>query len=309
MPLKDNSESALKVFYKAHSFIYEYGIHWLPINPEDIIDQNPNWRLKYVPQLAYEIGKPEQYVLDHVMRSQDGLSMYDVKRGIYDIIINAADNIPPGRVLWTKLHEIGHIYLGHLADNHLTEIKKEALSPELYAQMEFEADMFAGEVLASKWLMRSLDIYDERDITFICGISDEAALIRYKKATEDYQFTPANVTFTLHQFGDYLKEITVCCHKEDIELAKFAKINPPKKKFAKPKAPFLRVAGSCPYCGSAYGSDANYCSHCGTALKKGLIHMNEPCGNTQPADAAFCECCGNRVFRIRQGYYFEECEI
>ena len=196
MPLKDSSESALKVFYKAHSFIYDYGIHWLPINPEDIIDQNPNWRLKYVPQLAYEIGKSEQYVLDHVMRSQDGLSMYDVKKGIYDIIINAADNIPPGRVLWTKLHEIGHIYLGHLADNRLTEIKKEALSPELYAQMEFEADMFAGEVLASKWLMRSLDIYDEKDITFICGISDEAALVRYKKATEDYQFTPANVTFT-----------------------------------------------------------------------------------------------------------------
>lgn len=45
MPLRDSSESALKVFYKAHSFIHDYGIHWLPINPEDIIDQNPNCHL------------------------------------------------------------------------------------------------------------------------------------------------------------------------------------------------------------------------------------------------------------------------
>lgn len=309
MPLKDDSESALKVFYKAHSFIHEHGIHWLPINPEDIIDKNPNWHLKYVSQLAYELGKPEQYILDHVMRSQDGLSMYDVGRGIYDIIINAADGIPPGRVLWTKLHEIGHIYLGHLADNRLTEIRKEALSPELYARLEFEADMFAGEVLASKWLMRSLEIYDERDITLLCGISDGAALIRYKKATEDYQFTPANVTFTLHQFEAYLKEITVCCRKEDMELAKFARENQPRAKFTKPKAPFLRAAGSCPYCGGSHSPDANYCPHCGTALKKGEMCGGGPCGNIQPADAAFCERCGNTVFRIRQGFCFEECEI
>lgn len=309
MHSKNEDERTLWVFYMAHKFIYEYGIRWLPINPEDIIDASPNWRLKYVSQLAYETGQTEQHILDHVMRSQDGLSIYDVKKDCYDIIINAAGSIPPGRILWTKMHEIGHIYLGHLKQNHLTEIKKDELSLELYAQMEFEADMFAGEVLASKWLMRNLEIYDERDITFICGISDEAARNRYRKATEDYRFTPANVVFTLQQFGDYLKEITICQDKEDLEMSKFAKANPPFKKYPKPKAPFLRVAGECPYCGGKYSADANYCSRCGSALKKGLIRSAGHCGNVQSSDASFCEQCGNPVVRIRQGFCLEECEI
>ena len=76
-----------------------------------MIEQRSNWHRKYADQLADEIGQTVDHVLNHVMRSQDGLSMYDVKRDAYDIIINAADEIPPGRVLWTKMHEIGHIYL------------------------------------------------------------------------------------------------------------------------------------------------------------------------------------------------------
>ena len=91
MPLQNSSERALRVFYSAHQFLREHDIHWLPVNPEDIIIQHRNWKLKYVHQVAYEIGKDEQYVLDHVMRSQDGLSMYDVKVDKYDILINASD--------------------------------------------------------------------------------------------------------------------------------------------------------------------------------------------------------------------------
>jgi len=309
MPSQNDDERTLWVFYMAHKFIYDYRIRWLPVNPEDIIDKNPKWRMKYVPQLAYETGQSEQHILDHVMRSRDGLSIYDVKADRYDIIINAADSIPPGRVLWTKMHEIGHIYLGHLKDNHLTEIIRDKLPVDTYRQMEFEADMFAGEVLASKWLMRNLEIYDERDITFICGISDEAARNRYRKATEDYNFTPANVVFTLQQFAEYLKEITICRSQGAIEMAKFAKINPPARKFAKPKAPFLRKAGECPYCGGSCNEAANFCSHCGSALKKGAVRSAEHCDNIQSPDASYCERCGNQVLRIRQGFCFEECEI
>lgn len=229
--LSNKSDRALKVFYMAHRFINEFGIRWLPVNPEDIIDQKPNWHLKYVDEVAYEIGKPEQYVLDHVMRSQDGVSMYDVKKDSYDIIINAADDIPPGRVLWTKMHEIGHIYLEHLRKYEVTEIRREELGEELYNELEFEADMFAGEVLASKWLMRKLDIYEENDIVQICGISDESARNRDKKATEEYSFIPANVTFTLHRFHEYLKEVTVCAGDEDMDedLRKYIKRNTAQK--------------------------------------------------------------------------------
>ena len=310
MPSLDKGERALKVFYMAHRFFDEFGIRWLPVNPEDIIDQRPNWHLKYVSQLAYETGETEEHILRHVMRSEDGLSMYDVKRDAYDIIINAADDIPPGRVLWTKLHEIGHIYLGHLKKYSVTELRRDELGDELYNQLEFEADLFAGEVLASKWLMRQLDIIDEHDISAICGISDVAALNRYKRATEEYSYTPANVTFTLHKFGDYLKEITVCADREEIDLGRYAKINPPRQKFRKPMAPFLQKPGICPYCGKDYSLDAYFCPHCGSAVKRNIPALPpEHCWNRQSADAAFCEKCGKPVLRIRQGFCFEECEV
>ena len=290
MPSLNNGERALRALSMAHRFIQEFGIRWLPVDPEDIIDQRPNWHLKYVDQVAYETGQTIEHVLEHVMRSRDGLSMYDVKRDSYDIIINAADEIPPGRVLWTKMHEIGHIYLEHLRRNAVTELRRDELGPELYNQLEFEADLFAGEVLASKWLMRQMDIVSEKDIADICGLTDTAALNRYKRATEDYSYIPANVTFTLHQFEEYLKEITVCIDRSEIDLGRFAQVNPPRAPFKKPMAPRLRKPGICPFCAQTYSDGAKFCSHCGSPLSKMSVRVpGQYCWNRQPADAAFCE--------------------
>ena len=308
----NKGDRALRVYSMAHSFFHEFGIRWLPINPEDIIDQRDNWRMKYVSQLAEETGLTEEHIIKHVMRSQDGLSVYDVKNDLYCIYINASDEIPPGRMLWTKLHEIGHIYLGHLEKYSVTELVRDELGEELYDELEFEADIFAGEVLASKWLMRQLDLYSEKDISEICGISDRAALNRYRKATEDYNYTPPNAVFTISRFEEYLKEITVCAppDDEDIPLRRFAKINPPQKKFSTPMAPFLRKPGICPFCGKPYSKSAKFCPHCGSALSKQYSKISGVhCYNTFAADAAFCEQCGNPVIRIRQGFYLEECEV
>ena len=285
MPSFNKGERAQWVFYMAHKFINDFGIRWLPVDPEAVIEQRPNWHLKYVDQLAYETGQTVEHILKHVMRSDDGLSMYDMKRDSYDIIINASDDIQ--------------------------ELRRDALGDELYDQLEFEADLFAGEVLASKWLMRQLDIVNPEDISDICGLSDKAALSRYKKATEEYAYIPANVTFTLQQFQEYCREITVCATRDEIgELGRFAVENKPQPKFNKPMAPFLRKKGICPYCGKEHSETAKYCPYCGSALQKMLTKIpGVYCWNRQNADAAFCEQCGNPVLRIRQGYCFEECEI
>lgn len=307
----NNSEAALRTFYKAHGFLHEFGIHWLPVNPYDIIALQKNWRLKYVHQLAKEIGKSEDYVCDHIMRSKDGLAMYDVARDQYDIILNASDNIPQTRMLWTAVHEIGHIYMGHLKDNKVTSITADLLSAKRYNQLEFEADIFAGEVLASKWIMRHLDIVDERDIAMICGISDDAALSRYKKATENYSFEPANAVFTIHNFAGYMKEITVCRNRENFELGRFISQNPVQSKLLKPKPPFLRKPKSCPYCGNENGitAESNFCIACGSTLKIGFPQTHDTCDHINDKDAAFCENCGSRVFRTRQGFCFEDWEV
>jgi Zn-dependent peptidase ImmA (M78 family) len=311
MSSRNESEAALRVFYAAHKFLNEFGIHWLPVNPTDIITSRPNWRLKYVHQLAFELGRTPEYICDHVMRSKDGLAMYDVMHDQYDIILNAGDEIPQTRLLWSSVHEIGHIYLGHLKENKVKSITAENLDLELYNQLEFEADIFAGEVLASKWIMRHLDIVDERDIALICGISDDAALSRYKKATEDYTFEPANAVFTLHNFADYIKEVTVCRAREDFELGRFVSQNPVQPKLLKPQPPFLRKPGTCPYCGNTHGitAQANFCIACGSTLKKGLEAAKEPCDHINDKDAAFCELCGFSVYRSRQGFCFEDWQV
>ncbi|MEQ8235616.1 MAG: ImmA/IrrE family metallo-endopeptidase [Syntrophomonadaceae bacterium] len=308
MRVRNESEAALRVFYAAHKFLHDFGIRWLPVSPIDIIRSQPNWRLKYVHQLALEIGKTTDYVCDHVMRSKDGLAMYDVARDQYYIILNAGDEIPQTRMLWTATHEIGHIYLGHLRDSKVTSITADNLEFELYNQLEFEADIFAGEVLASKWIMRHLDIVDERDIALICGISDDAALNRYKKATEDYSFEPANAVFTLHNFGEYMKEVTVCRDRDDFEFGRFISQNQIQQMLPKPLPPFLRKPGTCSRCGNTRGitSQSNFCIACGSSLQKGLMSAHEPCDHVNSKDAAFCELCGYRVYRTRQGFCFED---
>jgi len=272
--------------------------------------RNQRGELKYVDQLAYEIGKSEQYVLDHVMRSNDGLAMYDAKTKQYDIVLNNRDDVPQTRMQWTAIHEIGHIYLGHLT-NKRTRITSNLLSCEEYERLEFEADIFAGEVLASKWIMRQIDIVDENDIAQICGISDDAALSRYRKATEDYSYTPVNAVLTIRNFGAFLKNVTLCRElKEFGEAQRFTFPNRPTPKLPRPKHPSLRRAGSCPYCGNDRGLTAtsNFCTACGSPLKSGM-KTAERCGKIGHENTAFCEHCGNRVYRIKQGLALEDWEI
>lgn len=295
----------------AHKFLKEYDIRWLPVNPYEIIHKTPKWELKYVPQLAYEIGKSEEYVLSHVMRSKDGLAMFDVAKNQYNIILNSSEDISDGRRLWTTVHEIGHIYLNHLSDFKKTRITKDELSSEEYNHLEFEADMFAGEVLASKWLMREIDIRDERDITLLTGISDDAARSRYKKATEEYSFVPANIVYTLLRFKEYMKEITYCAPYDYFDMAKFTSQNATQALLAKPMPPFIKTKNTCKLCGNQRGITENsfFCIACGKPLRPSTTRAINHCRHVNIKEAAFCEKCGNQVYRIRQGFCREECEI
>jgi hypothetical protein len=295
----------------AHQFLWEYGIRWLPVDPFEVISRQKNWKLKYADALAYEIGRDVQYVLDHVMRSDDGVAMYDPERKQYNILLNNSGGVLQTRMLWTAVHEIGHIYLDHL-DDRRTQISAGLLPADEYDRMEFEADVFAGEVLASKWLMRQLDIVEESDITLICGISNAAARSRYKKATEDYGYMPVNITLTLKRFEAYLKNIAICKSREELgDFERFAHKNRPAVPLPKPKPPFLRRPGNCPYCGNDRGISAGslFCAACGQALVVGVKPADKHCGHINHAQAAFCERCGNRVYRIRQGFCLEECEV
>ncbi len=301
---------ALFAFQMAHRFMYDYNIRWLPVDPYEIIYKTPKWKLKYTHQLAYELGVSVEYVETHIMRSKDGLAMYDIAKDQYDIIISNNADMTDGRIRWTVVHEIGHIYLNHLQDLKKTAITTEYLTQEEYDNLEFEADIFAGEVLASKWLMRYIDIVNEEDISLLCRLSDKGAQSRYKKATENYSFIPANAAYTISRFSEYLKEVAVCQEYSWFEFPKFLTQNTPKPLLAKPKPSFAKVRNACRFCGNEFGvtERSNFCIACGSPIKPNSNTIPSPCGHVNIKEAAFCEICGGRVFRIRQGFCFEECE-
>ena len=315
----DYGVAADRVFHMAHRFLYEHGLKWLPIDIKDVAIRN--WNFCWAHVHAEELGLTNDYVCCHILQSYDGATFYDQKKKQYLIILNminpdGSERLPE-RINWTCAHEIGHIYLGHFADYGVECSASKKISPELYAQMEFEADVFAGEVLASKWLMRDIDVESESDIAMFCGISDPAALARYKKATNDYSFVPTNAIVTRQNFGEYLREITLCrtidgFAEVDIgDVRAYAKLNKPKLLLPTPKPKFLRRPGNCPFCDGEFDadSDPNFCLHCGSALKKGLTTSAETCGSVNPKEAVYCTKCGNRVYRIRQGFCFSEYEL
>lgn len=319
MSLYDYTTAADRVFHMAHRFLYEYKLRWLPIDIKEVAITN--WQFKWAHVHAEELGLTNDYVCRHVLQSYDGATFYDPKTKQYLIILNlinpdGSERLPE-RITWTCAHEVGHVYLGHFETSGVECLASKKISPGLYAQLEFEADMFAGEVLASKWLMRDIDVVSENDIAMFCGISDPAALARYKKATQDYSFVPTNVIVTRQNFSEYLREITLCRTFDEFadldvgDVRAYAKQNRPKTLLSTPKPKFLHRPGNCPFCDGEFDAerDPNFCPHCGNALKKGLTTATETCGTVNPKEAAYCTKCGNRVYRIRQGFCFNEYEL
>jgi Zn-dependent peptidase ImmA (M78 family) len=302
----------------AHRFLYEQKIKWLPVDIIGIAVKN--WSFKWVHDLALEIGKSEDYVCRHVCQSYDGVTRYSWSTGRYEIILNDiqnADGERNKRVYWSCAHEVGHVYLEHLKSEGVPYMTEGKINPERYAQLEFEADLFAGEVLASKWLMRDIGVTNENEIAMICNISDPAALARYKKATADYQFIPINAIVTRQNFGEYLKESTLCRKLDEFteapigDVTGFTRLNAPRALLPTAKPKFLWRVGNCPYCDGMFDTEGNpnFCIYCGKPLKKGLTPAANSCGKVNTKEAAYCGKCGNRVYRIRQGFCCEECEI
>ncbi len=163
MNFYDYGSAADRVFHMAHRFLYEFKLRWLPI---DIIEiASSNWQFKWAHTHAEELRLTNNYVCRHILQSDDGATFYDPRTNRYQIILNAYNEDGterlPERITWTCAHEVGHIYLKHFEQNGVDCLASRKISSDLYEQLEFEADMFAGEVLASKWLMRDINILNE----------------------------------------------------------------------------------------------------------------------------------------------------
>jgi hypothetical protein len=152
------------VYAQACGFIAAQGLCNLPVNPFDIIKRN-RWGLATYQRLGVltdEAGNFEPLL----GRSRDGFTIYNGRN--YCIAYNdAVDSFC--RILFTLMHEIGHIWLRHFVD--FTDEELTAFNREL----EEEASLFAAYVLAPSVVIKRCGLSTPELLQSACGLSAQAA--------------------------------------------------------------------------------------------------------------------------------------
>ena len=134
---------------KAVEFLEKYEIHSFPVNPHRIINAE-KWEVEKYSELMKRF-KCNLAIVARCLGSGDGYTVYNDSN--FTIAYNDVSK-PEGRVRFTLMHEIGHIYLGHLTDFNKTQIRRNELSRGEYRVLENEANAFARNVLIPTVILR-----------------------------------------------------------------------------------------------------------------------------------------------------------
>lgn len=117
----------------------------------------------YIPYSSLSFKKKEALGIG----SQDGLhALWEMSKGNFVFIIYYNDNLPPRRIRFTIMHELGHIFLDHTEHSDLAES---------------EANYFAKYALAPPPLVHELEIEDYVELADRFDISYECAYYCMKK--------------------------------------------------------------------------------------------------------------------------------
>lgn len=132
-----------KIMKAVYDFFIKEGIKNFPIDPFKIIKMN-KWGLITYSELGEKHGMSVEMIIK-AFQSEDGYIIRDNDN--YTISYN--DTITnPGRIRFTLMHEIGHIYLNHLVDFKETMLRRSKLTRSKYEILEREAHAFARNTLA-----------------------------------------------------------------------------------------------------------------------------------------------------------------
>ena len=159
------------VYGRACGFIVSQRIDRLPVEPTRIIARN-GWGLVTYERLAELDGIPPAAVAS-LCRSGDGFTIFNGRN--YCIAYNSTGHTF-GRVVFTLMHEIGHITLGHLS-----RPDSDALSGDGNDTLEREADYFAGCVLAPSVVIERCGLKNPAQLSAACGLSHQAAVRRLEQ--------------------------------------------------------------------------------------------------------------------------------
>lgn len=116
----------------------------------------------------------------------DGFAIRDSSGQIY---VYYNEQCTPQRIRFTLAHELGHIYLGHLACGHgATQYSPRNREPlETRDPAERDANVFASRLLAPACVLWRLGIHGPEEIARLCQISMTAAQFRAERLNLLYQ--------------------------------------------------------------------------------------------------------------------------
>lgn len=280
---------------KSIEFLLDENIKSFPYDSDFIIKKHKWSRLKYS-QLAtiYDIEMKD--IID-TYGSKDGYSIFSGRN--YTIAYN--DKQLPRRIYFTKLHEIGHIYLKHFLDFKETIINRSNMSGKQYKVLENEANCFARNVIAPAIIVKHLNLDTPQKISSYFAITETAAKTRLDLLDLDYKYINSNNENKLLYFwNDSIYKN--CCLNCGHGFISKASIHCPvcghnRLTWGDEKMIYdsieLQENGKaiiCPTCNNEHTDiDGAYCQVCGT-------HITNVCTNCNTVllgEARYCSHCGS----------------
>ena len=163
-------------YFKAYEFLHLYKIQTFPFDPFPIAAQN-KWSIETYEKKAKDLNFTISDVIE-AFGSNDALTVFNGRN--YCIAYNS-DIASKARIMFTLMHEFGHIVCNHFIDFDVSNIKdllRYDIEIDLYRLLETEANCFAANVLAPDVLVEKAHLDSVEKLQIFCGLSKEAADIR-----------------------------------------------------------------------------------------------------------------------------------
>ncbi|QOR34412.1 helix-turn-helix domain-containing protein [Clostridium sp. 'deep sea'] len=267
------------VLEKATDFLAKEHVYRFPLDPFKIIEDN-NWDVCSYSQYA-EKYHVTIHDITEAFGSEDGYTIFNGRN--YSIAYN--DTKPQCRILFTLMHEIGHIILNHLADFDIALLTRGGIPTKKYRVLEKEANSFSRNALAPIVIANELEL-NTHDVQDIFHMSYQASLNRLRfRRSDNYWISD------------------ICLHKQQNQFREFVYIKKNIKKcqicgFVSCK----EVLNFCPVCGGSslyrdYNEEVNEMIYNGIGLNENSKAVICPvCGNEKTnIEGEFCQICGKHI--------------
>lgn len=284
--------------HKSIEFILNENINKFPFDCDEIINKRKWARLKYE-SLANERNVSIDDIIE-AFGSADGFSIYTGRN--YTIAYN---NTHPSkqRIYFTKLHEIGHIFLEHFIQFKETQINRSNLSDANYKILENEANCFARNVIAPAIIVKHLKLDTPTKISNYFGITYTAAKTRLDLLDSDLKYIDEISKKMLLSFFEenmYKKYCTQCSHGFTSNNSKYCPICGHDELIlgdGNMKYDSIEIYGNsktkiCPTCENE-DTDVigEFCQICGTCIVNKCTNEYN-CGKLLSGEARYCNDCG-----------------